>query len=381
VWVNKHAPKSLEEIEGQDEAVSKILEWMKGSRKGLLAYGPPGTGKTATAYLIAKKFDLEIVEMNASDFRKKADIQERLMGAALQASLFGKGKLILIDEVDGISPRKDFGAAGAIAEVLERSRYPVFLTCNDNWAKQILPLKKYLIEVEFRKPRTSEIVKRLEKILELEKVNVDRSVLLHIANERDFRSAISDLQMTCAGKTRAGIESIGERDRSRSIFEALRDVFKTRNVKTARDAVNNLDNDIDEFMLWVDENIQREYSGPDVSKAHDALSRADVFRGRILRRQDWSLLRHVIDLSTAGVAMAKKSASHSFVGYRPPEFLQMMGRTRFARAGMNEILQKIGNMTHSSRRRSREYLPVISAMMKKGSLPFEIEDKQKSLLN
>ncbi|MBR9680623.1 MAG: replication factor C large subunit [Candidatus Altiarchaeota archaeon] len=368
--VNKYAPKKLDEVVGQDEAIAKIKEWIKSPKKGLLVYGPPGTGKTATAHALAKELDLELVEMNASDFRRKADVNERLINAAQQKSLFSKSKLILVDEVDGIAGRKDMGAPGAISELIKKSHYPVYLTCNNNWANPVKAIKNDVIEVKFDKPKAGAVFKLLEKINKIEQLGVERSVLIQLSTSKDIRSAISDMQ--------AGYGD--ERNRNKTQFEALRDVFKSTTFEQARTAFEGLNTNIDEFMLWIDQNIVKEYVQEDLARAYEALSRADVFRGRIFRRQDWKLLKYVIDLSTAGVGMAKTEVNNDYTAYAPPTFLSMMGRTKFTRATRKSLLSKIAKHTHTSTKRAIDYLPVVKMMDKAGELPFKIDEKERSLL-
>ena len=66
-------------------------------------WGDSGTGKTATAVALAHELGLELIEVNASDSRNKEAIGSLIGGAVNQGSLFGTGKLILVDEVDGLS--------------------------------------------------------------------------------------------------------------------------------------------------------------------------------------------------------------------------------------------------------------------------------------
>ena len=50
-WVIKYRPRKVEDVINQEEAKSKVLEWLKKwpnvTKKALLFYGPPGCGKTS----------------------------------------------------------------------------------------------------------------------------------------------------------------------------------------------------------------------------------------------------------------------------------------------------------------------------------------------
>lgn len=383
--LEKYRPRLTAEIIGQRAAMEQIEQWLEDPKgKGLLAHGPPGVGKTSVAYALAREHDLELVEMNASDFRRKEDIRERMLAAGQQRSLFGKGKLLLVDEVDGLAGRSDWGATGAIEELIRKSAFPVYLTANDNWDKAVRRIKGSVREVEFQRPRTSQVVRLLEHVVEKEGLRVDRAVLLQLASSRDIRSALTDLESVSAGEGPVGeevLESLGERDRGKNIFQALRDIFKAKDIWQARLATEGLDKDVDELMLWLDENIAREYGGEDVARAYDALSRADIFRGRIYRRQDWKLLKYVIDMSTAGVAMAKRSDNRGFVRYSSPQYLRLMGRSRAVRAARKSLLAKVGEAAHCSSAEAAGYLPVLRAMLQRGELPFELDKAERSLIS
>ena len=93
--------------------------------------------------------NLEIIEINASDTRNKDSINS-LIGASIgQQSLFFKGKLILIDEIDGLSGTKDRGGAQALLKIIENSPYPVIMTCNEIESDKLKAIKKKSELVEF----------------------------------------------------------------------------------------------------------------------------------------------------------------------------------------------------------------------------------------
>ena len=136
-WTEKHRPKNFEEVKGQDEVVGKIKSFIDSFQKGagvakvagrgtskkkaLLLYGPPGTGKTTIAYVIAKETNSEIFELNASDLRNKDKLQQILKPAVEQKSLVYKNKIILVDEVDGISGYQDRGGITELLRIITAS--------------------------------------------------------------------------------------------------------------------------------------------------------------------------------------------------------------------------------------------------------------------
>ena len=57
----------------------------------------------------------------------------------------------------------------------------------------------------------------------------------------------------------------------------------------------------DVYGYWIEENIPEEYGKEDLEKAFDMLSRADVFRGRIMRRQYYRFMVYQIAFLTASI--------------------------------------------------------------------------------
>src|SRR3989344_4330822 len=132
-WFRKYYPKSLNEVSGQNEAVDaakKFISNYKPGGKALLLFGPPGVGKTCLVYALANELNLELMEVNASDVRTKESLNSIVGSSSLQASLFGRSKLILIDELDGLSGG-DRGGVQELARLIESSKFPIIITAND----------------------------------------------------------------------------------------------------------------------------------------------------------------------------------------------------------------------------------------------------------
>ena len=128
---------SLNEIVGQQEAIQELKNFISNfsfqNKKAILLHGPSGCGKTAACYALASSLDYEIVEMNASDLRSKIKINQIIEEAINQQSLFHKGKIILVDEIDAISGFKDKGCIEALIKLAEVTKFPILITANDVW--------------------------------------------------------------------------------------------------------------------------------------------------------------------------------------------------------------------------------------------------------
>ena len=180
----------LDEFEGQEKAIAALTSFFDDFKKGkgLFLYGPPGTGKTSSVYAYAKEHGYDILEVNASDARSKKVLEEFLSKATGQMSLFGKKKIILIDEVDGLSGRKDRGAAGAIASAMKSSQFPIVCTGANVFEKKFSPLKKAAELVEFAELRTTSITAILNRHIKAEKLSLSedeaRTIARNAAGDR-----------------------------------------------------------------------------------------------------------------------------------------------------------------------------------------------------
>jgi len=118
-------------VAGNKQPIEQIVKWLASWKTGtpqkraILLYGPPGVGKTVISEALAREHGWDLVEINASD-KRSGDILSKVAGlASTQGSLFAKGRLILLDEVDGINLREDHGAVEALNRMIKETHYPV----------------------------------------------------------------------------------------------------------------------------------------------------------------------------------------------------------------------------------------------------------------
>ena len=114
LWTHKYKPGKMSEILSQGTAVSEALRFVETWKPGkaLFLYGPPGTGKTLIPEVIAKEKKWMLLQVNASDKRNSEAIEESLTEGSKNTSLFHSSKIILIDEVDGLSSGDRGGQSG-----------------------------------------------------------------------------------------------------------------------------------------------------------------------------------------------------------------------------------------------------------------------------
>ena len=357
-YAAKYAPKRLESISGNEEKVDYvrqwILQWLSGKkRRPLLVYGPPGVGKTSLAFAIKEEYDLDLIEMNASELRNRQRVERVLGGSAMAGSLFGRGKIILVDDVDVLAGKADFGGNAAIAGFIRDSTAPILVTATDVWDKKLTAIRSECDVVEMKRLSKVAVRKVLEHVAKEEKLDISPDRLAAIAEgaEGDMRAGLNDLQA----------QTPTQRSREKDIFQLVRSIFKAETYTAVRDAMG-FDSDYDTIKLWMDENIPYEYEDKfEVATAYDYLSKADVFDGRI-RKSRWVLLKYSIDLATAGVAIAKGKAYHKFTKYQFPGYLRGMSQSMARRAMLKSVGLKIGEKVHLNRVDSLEYLPLIKGV-------------------
>jgi len=376
-WVEKYRPKIFSEIRGQNEAIEKVKKFLRdfnlskltktASRKALILHGPPGNGKTTLAYAIAKETKSEVFELNASDLRNSQHLQEILKPAMEQKSLIKQNKIILIDEVDGISTT-DRGGLNELLSLIDNSAYPLIITANSIWGKEFSALRKKAELVQLKEIDYQTIKSVLFEILKKENLFLSQSIVTNISVKAkgDIRAAINDLQAV----SKLGEEEISEldeRNKEVDIFNVMKMIFKGKPTNEMLEIFDSVSMPIDEIMLWIEENISKEYRQEELARAYELLSKADIFKRRIYKQQYWRFLVYENIFLSYGIATSKKAQKVGFTSYKKPTRILKIWMNNQRTEKKSSIAEKYSKYVHVGKKRAMNEFPIIKQIIKSNS--------------
>jgi len=363
-WTELFRPKNLGEVVGNVDAVDALRDWFdswspKAKRKAALLHGPAGTGKTSSVIALAKERGYELVEMNASDSRNKASIL-KIAGSSAKEGTLTTGarakRILLIDEVDGITGREDRGGVGSLIEVIRDASVPIICTANEAYASKLSPLRKVAKVIAYHPVHVDVIIKVLKKISKKQKFELKPEDLRFVAENAhgDIRSAINDLEGMMHQLIDGNVKDFEllkpHRDQTKHIQEVLTDLFNAESFQEGKRAVDGLSMKYDELLLWIYENAHLHTSDEQLPEVYSTIADADRFLGRIMRRQNWNLLSYFYDLVSGGVTTTIDKPSRNVKQYIYPQKISMYARTRFSRALRDSIASNVAEKTHTSKK-------------------------------
>ncbi len=389
LWADKYAPSRLDEVLGNPSAVKQVKEWAEAWKRGerqppLLITGPTGSGKTSIALACAKEYGFQLLEMNTGEQRTGKTVERTAGQASMTLSLFGKMRLILFDEVD-LMTSGDRGGLSAVAKILKQNTSPIILTAENAFDPRLREIRRLCKVIKLRRVSTRTIEKLLKDIAEAEDISVEDEVIRRIAeySEGDVRSAINDLEMLARGKKRVTVEDLSVlsyRDREKGIFDVLKIVLESRSFSMARKALMESGEDPGFLLAWLEENLPRTHQHPeDLAGGFERLSRADVYLGRVMKRQDYGNIRYALD-EMALVSEEKKHHRKKFMPFDFPQSLRI--RSGIKREGylLRSIFRKVGRKCHLSSKKAAESYFVLLKLFPGLADYFELDEDEKRLL-
>jgi len=388
-WTEKYRPTNLNEVVGNPKAVSDLRGWAESwnrttpSKKAVVLMGDPGIGKTSAAIALAKEMGWGLLEMNASDQRSGDAIRSIALKGAYFNTFSAEGgylstkdggrKLVVLDEADNLFGREDRGALPAINELIRETKQPVILIVNDFYAlsKKSSAIKTETLQISFMRPKTETIVKVLRKISVSEGIDVEDSSLRTMAENSngDLRAAVRNLESLALGRsaiTESDTNNLSDRLVKKNIYDLMNATFRKNEALEARRLMRDVDETPDHIMLWMDENLPHEYKDPgDLVRGYEKLSKADIFLGRVHRRQYYGMWSYAGDMMSAGLATAKFSKIKNVERFRFPMYLMKMSRSKGVRATKDSVCMKLAVMMHTSTKRiSQDVLPALKEMLR-----------------
>ncbi|AKB77739.1 Replication factor C large subunit [Methanosarcina horonobensis HB-1 = JCM 15518] len=378
-WAEKYRPRTLGDVVGNKKAVQDLRKWAEEWQSGIpekravILYGPAGIGKTSSAHALAGDMDWEVIELNASDQRTAGVIEKIAGSAASMNTLFGGKRLIVLDEADNLHGTADRGGMRAIAGIIKATLQPIVLIANDIYG--LTPtVRNICLEIKFGSVQSRSMVPALKKVCDAEGISCSQEAILQIAENAggDFRSAMNDLQAAASGKEALEVEDLSTagRDVKENIFKAMQKIFKSTDCKRALESAYGLDESPEDLVHWIDENLPIQYARKDgdledIRAGFGYLSKADLYLGRVKKRQNYRMWRYASMLMVCGAALSKTRPYPGFIKYQQPSLWRRLGQTRSKRDMRDNIASKIGEHSFESMHYSRNNLLGFYALMLK----------------
>jgi replication factor C large subunit len=312
MWSEKYRFKNIEQFIGNEQSRSDVLRWIKNWIKGtkpLIIIGPPGTGKTSFVTSLASFFNYDLIELNASDFRNKSNLESIINPLLSNNSILGKKLLLFLDEVDGISGRDDSGGLNFLISTLKNSNIPIIMAANskNSRIKEIIKNSK-MVEFYPLSPFSSYLL--LQNLLTVEGISLelDQKLVLIEKSNGDIRSLLNLVQ----SKLQGDYESLQNNSKVLSVEDCVNLFFSTETVSQLKRVL--IQSDIlylsPKFGSTPEERMrdivyalfssivanEKKISLVDIAKVLDALSQFDLYVNKIYKNREWHLLRYANDM-------------------------------------------------------------------------------------
>lgn len=216
----KYRPQSLDALIGQEQVKKNLLSAFLNNKlsHAYLFVGPRGTGKTSTARILAKMVNceeenppcnkcdvcisitdgsnLDLIEIDAASNRGIEDIRSLREKIKLSPTKSNK-KIYIIDEVHMLTTE----AFNALLKTLEEPpSHALFILATTEVSKVPQTILSRVQRLDFKLATTSQLMEALQKIVLMEKIDIDGSALKFLTKRSDgsFRDGIKLLDQVAS---------------------------------------------------------------------------------------------------------------------------------------------------------------------------------------
>ena len=254
LFTEKYRPKNLDDLILPERVMNKFKD---GLTQNMLFAGSPGTGKTSCAKAIVQQFDLPYLYINASTDTSVDVIRTRITDFCSTMSILddqGKFKVVILDEVDGVSDQFFKALRATMEQFASNSRF--IATCNYiNKLPDPILSRFEVINFDFDKAEESELtkkyIKRVYEICKKEDMTIEKPALVEFVrrNFPDLRTTLNKLQ----GYKSQGTQNITAED-VKKFNSVYKDVFEL--IFNETDPVKNYKQLVGEYSNRVDDVLQ-----------------------------------------------------------------------------------------------------------------------------